>query len=65
MLLVVCGGGAAFAIRLLDEVVGECVKDIRGYQGEKFQTNWVDFVWCIRSLSAFFKKISLPSVLKY
>ena len=53
VLLVAGGSGAAFVIRLLDEVIEDCVKNIR--ERREIETNRVDFVWCIRSFGAFFK----------
>ena len=54
VLLVAGGSGATFAIGLLDEVVGACVKNSReDKSGKKVRTNRVDFVWCIRSFGTF------------
>ena len=60
VLLVAGGSGATFAIGLLDEVVGACVKNIKG--GKKARTNRVDFVWCIRSFGTFFLPFFSPAL---
>lgn len=57
VVLITGGAGITFTLGLLDDIVGQCVRQGRK-NGER--TRRIEFAWCVRSFGEFF---SLPSSL--